>query len=70
MATPQMREESEVFKGIPSPRIAKEMVELASHILDKKAGRFDASQFKDEYEVKVPDASLDCRRCATIVTFL
>ena len=27
------------------------MVDLASHILDKKAGRFDASQFKDEYEL-------------------
>ena len=47
----EVRNESEVFKGIPSPRIAKEMVELASHILDKKAGRFDASQFKDEYEL-------------------
>ena len=31
--------------------MTKEMVELASHILDKKAGRFDASQFKDEYEL-------------------
>ena len=27
------------------------MIELASHILDRKAGRFDASQFKDEYEL-------------------
>ena len=27
------------------------MVDLAGHILDKKAGRFDASQFKDEYEL-------------------
>jgi DNA end-binding protein Ku len=47
----EVRDEAEVFKGIPSPRIAKEMVELASHILEKKAGRFDASQFKDEYEL-------------------
>ena len=47
----EVRDESEVFKDIPTPRIAKEMVELASHILDKKAGRFDASQFKDEYEI-------------------
>jgi DNA end-binding protein Ku len=42
----EVRDEAEVFKGIPSPRIAKEMVEL-----EKKAGRFDASQFKDEYEL-------------------
>jgi DNA end-binding protein Ku len=47
----EVRDEAEVFKGIPSPRIAKEMIDLASHILDKKAGRFDASQFKDEYEL-------------------
>jgi Ku protein len=47
----EVRDESEVFKGIPNPRIAKEMIELASHILDKKAGRFDASLFKDEYEL-------------------
>lgn len=47
----EVRDEAEFFKGIPSPRVAREMVELASHILDKKAGRFDASQFKDEYEL-------------------
>ena len=27
------------------------MIDLARHILDTKAGRFDASQFKDEYEL-------------------
>ena len=27
------------------------MVDLASHILDKKAGRFDPLQFKDDYEL-------------------
>jgi non-homologous end joining protein Ku len=26
------------------------MIELASHILDSKAGHFDPSKFKDEYE--------------------
>jgi DNA end-binding protein Ku len=47
----EVREEAEFFKGITRPRIAKEMIELASHILDSKAGRFDASQFKDQYEL-------------------
>lgn len=46
----EVRDEAEFFKGIPSPRVNKEMIELASHILDSKAGRFDASKFKDEYE--------------------
>jgi DNA end-binding protein Ku len=47
----EVRDEKDVFTGIPSPRIPKEMIDLASHILDTKAGRFDASQFKDEYEL-------------------
>ncbi|MGE0512890.1 MAG: Ku protein [Hyphomicrobiaceae bacterium] len=47
----EVRSEEDVFKNIPSPRIPKEMIDLASHILDSKAGRFDASQFKDEYEL-------------------
>ena len=47
----EVRDDKDVFKGIPSPRIPKEMVELASHILDSKAGRFDASEFKDQYEL-------------------
>lgn len=47
----EVRDEKEFFRGLGSPRITKDMVDLASHILDKKAGRFDASQFKDEYEL-------------------
>jgi DNA end-binding protein Ku len=47
----EVRDETEFFKGIPSPRVNKEMIELASHILDSKSGRFDASKFKDEYEL-------------------
>jgi Ku protein len=49
----EVRDEKDVFRGIPTPRIPKDMIELASHILDTKAGRFDASQFKDEYELAV-----------------
>jgi DNA end-binding protein Ku len=47
----EVRDEAEFFKGILSPRVNKEMIELASHILDSKSGRFDASKFKDEYEL-------------------
>jgi DNA end-binding protein Ku len=46
----EVKDEKQFFSGIPSPKIAKEMVELASHILDKKAGHFDARKFKDQYE--------------------
>jgi len=47
----EIRDEDKFFKGIPSPRVPKDMVELAGDILDRKAGRFDASKFKDEYEL-------------------
>jgi DNA end-binding protein Ku len=47
----EVRDEKQFFSSLGSPRITKDMVDLASHILDKKAGRFDASQFKDEYEL-------------------
>jgi DNA end-binding protein Ku len=47
----EVRDEKQFFKNIGSPRINKEMIDLASHILDKKGGRFDASEFKDEYEL-------------------
>ena len=47
----EVRDEKEVFKGMPSPRVPQEMVQLASHILDKKAGHFDPAKFKDEYEL-------------------
>jgi DNA end-binding protein Ku len=44
-------DEKQFFKGIASPRIDKEMVELASDILDRKAGHFDPAKFKDKYEL-------------------
>jgi Ku protein len=47
----EVREEKSLFKTIPSLRVKKDMVELASHILDQKAGRFEPGEFKDEYEL-------------------
>jgi len=47
----EVREEKKFFKGIPSLRVKKDMVELATHILDRKAGHFDPGEFKDEYEL-------------------
>lgn len=47
----EVRPEAEVFSDMPSPRVSKEMIDLASHILESKAGKFDPSEFKDEYEL-------------------
>jgi DNA end-binding protein Ku len=46
----EVRDEDEYFDDIPNPKISKDMIELASHILDSKAAHFDPSKFKDEYE--------------------
>jgi DNA end-binding protein Ku len=46
----EVRDEHEYFDDIKNPKISKDMVELASHILDSKAAHFDPSKFKDEYE--------------------
>jgi DNA end-binding protein Ku len=46
----ELRDEDDYFDDIKSPKISKDMIELASHILDTKAAHFDPSKFKDEYE--------------------
>jgi DNA end-binding protein Ku len=46
----ELRDEHEYFDDIKSPKISKDMVELAGHILATKAAHFDPSKFKDEYE--------------------
>ena len=46
----EVRDEEDYFEDIKSPKISKDMVDLAVHILDSKASHFDASKFKDEYE--------------------
>ncbi len=47
----EVRSEKEYFAQIPSPSITKDMVSLASHILESKAAKFDPGKFKDEYEM-------------------
>jgi DNA end-binding protein Ku len=46
----EMRDADAVFERIRKPKITKDMIELAAHILRSKAAHFDPSQFKDDYE--------------------
>src|SRR3954449_3926079 len=46
----ELRDEDDFFDDIRNPKITKDMIELASHILDSKAEHFDPAKFKDEYE--------------------
>ncbi len=47
----EMRDENQFFKDIASPKIPKDMLELAGHILDTKAAHFAPGKFKDQYEI-------------------
>ncbi len=46
----EVRDEREYFSDIPSVKISNDMVDLAEHILDSKAGHFDPEKFDDRYE--------------------
>jgi Ku protein len=46
----ELRDADDYFDDIPSPRISKDMVDLAVHILDTKSSRFEPGKFKDKYE--------------------
>ena len=47
----EMRDEHQFFKDIATPKLSKDVLELAGHILDTKAAHFDPKKFKDEYEI-------------------
>jgi DNA end-binding protein Ku len=46
----ELRDEDDYFDDIKNPKISKDMIDLAVHILDSKAAHFDPSKFEDEYE--------------------
>jgi Ku protein len=46
----ELRSAKPYFRGIRKRRTPKDMVSLAAHILQSKAGHFNPSRFKDEYE--------------------
>jgi DNA end-binding protein Ku len=46
----ELRDEDNYFDDIPTPRVSKDMVDLAAHILDTKVSKFDPHKFKDKYE--------------------
>ena len=51
----ELRKEDEYFSDIPDEKISKEMLQLAEHIVDTKAGDFDPDEFEDTYETAVVD---------------
>jgi len=54
----EVRDEASYFEDIPDSKLPKEMLDLATHIVNTKSGHFDPSQFQDRYETR----SLTCLR--------
>jgi Ku protein len=51
----EVRNEKDYFKDIENEKIPKDMLALASHIVDTKRGEFDPSTFEDRYEDALKD---------------
>ena len=48
--TYEIRDEASYFEDIPELKLPKEMLDLATHIVNTKSGHFDPSLFQDRYE--------------------
>jgi DNA end-binding protein Ku len=46
----ELREETAYFEDIPDVKLSEEMRDLAAHIVERKAGRFEPAKFEDRYE--------------------
>ena len=46
----EIRKEDQYFDEIEDEKIPKDMLELASHIVETKSGRFNPDKFEDHYE--------------------
>ena len=51
----EVRNEKEYFDDIPEPKITKDMLDLATHIVETKTSEFDPKKFQDQYEDAVKD---------------
>jgi DNA end-binding protein Ku len=51
----EVRDEKEYFDTIEDEKIAKDMIDLAVHIIETKTGHFKPQHFKDQYEDALKD---------------
>jgi DNA end-binding protein Ku len=50
-----VRSEQEYFDEIQDVKVTKDMLDLAKHIVNQKAGRFEPEKFEDHYETALID---------------
>ncbi|KYG21738.1 DNA repair protein [Bradyrhizobium sp. AT1] len=51
----EVRGENEYFDDIQDVKVTKDMLDLARHIVNQKAGRFEPDKFEDHYETALID---------------
>ncbi|MBB4427823.1 DNA end-binding protein Ku [Bradyrhizobium sp. CIR48] len=51
----EVRSEHEYFDEIQDVKVTKDMLDLAKHIVNQKAGRFEPEKFEDHYETALID---------------
>src|ERR1700704_4862559 len=51
----EVRSEDEYFDDIQDVKVTKDMLDLAKHIVNQKAGRFEPAKFEDQYEAALVD---------------
>src|SRR5207245_9410389 len=51
----QVLSEEEYFDEIQDVKVTKDMLDLAKHIVNQKAGRFEPEKFEDQYETALID---------------
>ena len=50
-----MRSADEAFDELPAAKADEEMLDLALHIIKKKAGQFDPTKFDDRYDAALQE---------------
>ena len=51
----EVRDEQTYFEDIPDMKLSKDMLDLATHIVQTKSSHFDPAQFEDRYENALTD---------------
>ncbi|MCA1411737.1 Ku protein [Bradyrhizobium sp. NBAIM20] len=63
----EVRSEQDYFDEIQDVKVTKDMLDLAKHIVNQKAGRFDPEKFEDHYETALIDL-INQKRAGTPIT--
>jgi DNA end-binding protein Ku len=63
----EVRDPAEYFDEIQDVKVTKDMLDLARHIVEQKAGNFDPDKFEDHYETALVDL-INKKRAGTPIT--